>query len=212
MNKDPYSVLGISPGASDDEVKKAYKELVKKYHPDQYQGNPLSDVAEEKMAEINTAYDEIMTSRRSGGNSYNYGYSDGGYSSRGNDFSNIRMMIQQGNISNAEMILDGMPDNMRGAEWHFLKGSVCYSRGWLGEAASYFNTAARMEPGNAEYSAAANRMNQNSSGFMNGAQNVYGAPRYNTRSQNDQCCDGLSTLCCLDCCCEMMGGDLIPCC
>ena len=74
MNKDPYQVLGISPNASEDDIKRAYKELVKKYHPDQYQDNPLSDVAEEKMAEINTAYDEIMQMRRSGGNSYNYGY------------------------------------------------------------------------------------------------------------------------------------------
>ena len=64
ISKDPYKILGVSPTASDAEIKSAYKELVKKYHPDQYQDNPLADVAEEKMSEINAAYDQIMTSRR----------------------------------------------------------------------------------------------------------------------------------------------------
>ena len=66
ISKDPYKILGVSPTASDAEIKSAYKELVKKYHPDQYQDNPLADVAEEKMSEINAAYDQIMTSRRNG--------------------------------------------------------------------------------------------------------------------------------------------------
>lgn len=52
ISKDPYKILGVSPTASDAEIKSAYKELVKKYHPDQYQDNPLADVAEEKMSEI----------------------------------------------------------------------------------------------------------------------------------------------------------------
>ena len=59
ISKDPYKILGVSPTASDAEIKSAYKELVKKYHPDQYQDNPLADVAEEKMSEINAAYDAI---------------------------------------------------------------------------------------------------------------------------------------------------------
>ena len=57
--RDPYSVLGVSQNASDDEVKKAYRELARKYHPDNYQNNPLADLAEEKMKEINEAYDTI---------------------------------------------------------------------------------------------------------------------------------------------------------
>ena len=58
--KNPYSVLGISDKASVDEVKKAYRELAKKYHPDNYINNPLADLAEEKMKEINEAYDSII--------------------------------------------------------------------------------------------------------------------------------------------------------
>ena len=55
--KNPYEVLGIKEGASDEEIKKAYRELVKKYHPDKYVNNPLADLAAEKMKEINDAYE-----------------------------------------------------------------------------------------------------------------------------------------------------------
>ena len=62
---DPYKVLNVSPSASDEEVKKAYRDLARKYHPDNYHDNPLADLAQEKMKEINAAYDEIITARRS---------------------------------------------------------------------------------------------------------------------------------------------------
>ena len=74
---DPYKVLGVSKNASEEEIKAAYKALVKKYHPDQYQDNPLAEFAEEKMAEINSAYDAIIEERRSGRSSYSY--SDSAY-------------------------------------------------------------------------------------------------------------------------------------
>ena len=67
---DPYSVLGVSPNASDEEIKKAYRELARKYHPDNYQNNPLADLAEEKMKEINEAYETITKQRSGGGGSY----------------------------------------------------------------------------------------------------------------------------------------------
>ena len=69
---DPYKVLGISPGASDDEVKEAYRRLARKYHPDNYVNNPLSDLATEKMKEINEAYDEIQRQRKGGGSAGGY--------------------------------------------------------------------------------------------------------------------------------------------
>ena len=60
---DPYSVLGITPEATDEEVKQAYRTLARKYHPDNYQNNPLADLAEEKMKEINEAYEAITKMR-----------------------------------------------------------------------------------------------------------------------------------------------------
>ena len=87
MISDPYKVLGVSPDASDEEIQKAYRRLVKKYHPDV---NPGDESAEKKMREINAAYDQIRNIREgkaSGGQSYgggNGGYGDfGGYGGGG---------------------------------------------------------------------------------------------------------------------------------
>lgn len=66
MNKNPYDVLGVSPNASDDEIKRAYRDLTRKYHPDANVNNPLADLAEEKFKEVQEAYDTIMRERSSG--------------------------------------------------------------------------------------------------------------------------------------------------
>jgi len=64
MTKKYYNILGVSENASDEEIKKAYRELVKKYHPDRYAGSSVADIAGEKLKEINKAYDEIMAMRK----------------------------------------------------------------------------------------------------------------------------------------------------
>ena len=74
MSKNPYDVLGVPQNASDDEIKKAYRELTRKYHPDANVNNPLADLAEEKFKEVQEAYDEIMRQREQGGG-YSYGNS-----------------------------------------------------------------------------------------------------------------------------------------
>lgn len=200
--KDPYSVLGISPNATDEEVKNAYRAAARKYHPDNYANNPLSDLAEEKMQEINEAYDSIMNMRRSGKASG--GQKNGtGYSSS-NSFPDIRNMINQGRLEEAQMLLDGVPTQSRTAEWYFLNGSVLYKRGWFEGAYSSFATAARMEPNNTEYQEAFRRISHQSGNRYN---------PYTTQNNMGGCssCDVCSSLCLADCCCECMGGDLIPC-
>lgn len=85
MNKDPYQVLGVSPGASDDEIKAAYRKLAKQYHPDLNNGSPA---AEAKMKEINEAYTLLIKSKGQNGSAQSggqnrqqnpYGSSYGGY-------------------------------------------------------------------------------------------------------------------------------------
>ena len=79
---DPYKVLEISPEATDEEVKTAYREMARKYHPDNYANNPLSDLAQEKMQEINEAYDTIIRMRKQGGS----GQAGGGSAARSTRF------------------------------------------------------------------------------------------------------------------------------
>lgn len=198
--KDPYVVLGVQRSASEEEVKAAYKELVKKYHPDQYQDNPLQDVANEKMAEINEAYDEIINSIRNGEASSRYS------GSANFNSTEVRNLIQTGNITEADNILSRVDPAKRDAEWYFLKGSVCYKRGWFNEAYDNFSRAASINPNNPEYTAAMNQLGSQRNGQMNGMPNGY----YQNRNVDAAscCCD----LICLDSCCECMGGDLIPCC
>jgi len=85
--RDPYQVLGVPSTATDEEVKKAYRDLARKYHPDNYHDNPLADLAQERMKEINEAYEAVQSQRkaqRSGGYSASgagYGTGYGGYQS-----------------------------------------------------------------------------------------------------------------------------------
>lgn len=196
--KDPYQVLGIDRNATDDEVKDAYRQLARKYHPDNYGDNPLSDLAKEKMQEINEAYDTIIRERRSGNRQ-----GSGSTSSGRSHYEDIRNLIRTGRTADAETLLDGVPAPSRDAEWYFLKGSVLYKKGWLDDAYSHFSTATRMDPGNAEYRAAYNQLER---------QRQTGA--YRTPGTVSGCsgCDICQGLVCADCCCECMGGDLIRCC
>lgn len=198
--KDPYEVLGISPNATDDEVKDAYRQLARKYHPDNYGDNPLSDLAKEKMQEINEAYDTIIRERRSG--KKQRGGAQGAAS--GSHYADIRNLIRIGRTADAETLLDGVPAPSRDAEWYFLKGSVLYKKGWLDEAYNHFFTATRMDPGNMEYRTAYNQLER---------QRQTGAYRAGPMN-NAGCtgCDVCQGLICADCCCECMGGDLIRCC
>ncbi len=201
---DPYQVLGVSPNASDDEIKKAYRDLARKYHPDNYHDNPLADLAQEKMKEINEAYSAIQKERQGGGQANSYGYRAGRSSSAGGapGFAQVRSLINAGNIAQAESLLNGMRD--RPAEWYFLMGSCCYRKGWLDEARRHYQMAAAMDPGNAEYRQALNMM-------QNAGTSAYRPYTYQSGGGMDSC-SLCSTLCCLDGCCECMGGDLIPCC
>ena len=196
---DPYKVLGVSPNASDDEIKKAYRELAKKYHPDNYVNNPLKDLADEKMKEVNEAYDKIVNDRK---NSYGSSYSSGNTSST--SFSQVRQYIMNGSYLEAENILNTTPQGLRNAEWNYLKGCIAMKRQYYTQAYSYLQRACMMDPSNAEYKSVFNQLQK--------AQNVYGG--YNTTRTGGDCssCDLCTGLICADCCCECMGGDLIRCC
>ena len=191
--ENPYKVLGVREGASQEEIKAAYKELAKKYHPDKYVNNPLGDLAAEKMKEINEAYDFLM---KNGGGSTGAGNSA--------NYAAIRNHINSGNIGEAERMLNQI--NIRDAEWNYLMGTVMMRKGWYDSAYQYLLHATQMAPGNPEYRNAFNNISRPGNMYRNmGTNQGYGAGGMDT-------CDCCSNLICADCCCELMGGDLIPCC
>lgn len=214
--KNNYDILGVPYNATEEEVKNAYKDLVKKYHPDNYADSPLKEIANEKMQEINRAYDEIIKEKRNYSNenqdSHNQSYSDYNY---GSNYSNIRNLIKDNRIIEAEEILDSIPEQNRDAEWYFLKGSVFFTRGWLDEATNNFSMACRLNPTNPEYRAALNRINWQRNGNFGSPNNAGGNMGYrNAGAPVGTCCPcGMCQgLICADCCCECFGGDLISCC
>lgn len=209
---DPYKVLGVSPSASEDEIKKAYRELARKYHPDNYVNNPLADLAKEKMQEINEAYDMITKQRKNGGTSGGQSYGNpnygggfnggfyGGYQNYGSTYSGpnaaiynqVRNALNVGNISMAEELLSRVSDH--DAEWHFLRGNMCYRKGWFDEAMQEINTAVEMNPNHMEY-----RRTQQ----MMAANGQYGGYR---PMQSSDACDCCAQLMCLNCMCDCLGG------
>ncbi len=190
----PYEVLGVSQNATDDEIKHAYRELAKKYHPDNYSDNPLSDLAEEKMKEINAAYDAICEERRNGQTSTSYNRS-----AANSSFPEVRKYIMEGRLDDAAELLNGVAETGRNAEWYFLMGMVYSRRGWSDQAYNYFQRAHNMDPGNAEYNAMLNNMNSRRS---------YNNPGYNTTGVGNDCscCDICAAVYCTNCLCNCARG------
>ncbi|MBR6739552.1 MAG: J domain-containing protein [Clostridia bacterium] len=197
---DPYKVLGVSRNASDEEIRAAHRALAKKYHPDNYVNNPLADLAAEKMKEINAAYEQIQNERagrQTNSGSYGGDYNDNGSSSK---YAAVRNFIAYGDLDAAERLLNEQEDH--DAEWYFLKGSVCFRRGWMDAAEDNFARATEMDPSNREYAAAYDRMSHRRTVY-------HERGGYDNEMSFCTCCNNLI---CADCCCECMGGDLIPCC
>ena len=214
----PYKVLGVNEGASQEEIRSAYLKLVKKYHPDKYTDSDLKELANEKLVEVNEAY-EMLTKKTSHSSSYasrsgngTYDSYSGGYTGSGSsysgpnaqEFNRARAFINQNNLQAAKAVLDAI--STRNAEWYYLKGTIQHRRGWLESAMDSFEKAKNMEPDNPEYEAAFNQLKREAKGDFR---------RSNQQADNDGCCSPCnicSSLMCADCCCECMGGDLIRCC
>ena len=159
---DPYQILGVSPSATDEEIKAAYRKLAKQYHPDRNSG---SVEAERKMMQINDAYAQIVEMRKNGGAQsnygsygYQYGYGGSGQAQqRAPELDQVRQLLYMGQYQNAMALLEQI--NSQTAEWYYL---MARTRQGLGDdiaAINFARQAVNMEPGNMEYLSYAQELN-----------------------------------------------------
>ena len=208
--KDPYSILGVSKKASVEEVKAAYKALVRKYHPDNYpDDNPLKELANEKMQEVNQAYDEILRMREKAEKNKSGSQNYSSYDSQ-SVYADIRRTINARRFSDAESQLLAIPQAERTAEWHYLMSVVLMARGRVNDAMCELEIACNMDPTNLEYQRAKEMFNNSARGY---GSTYYGSAGTGpVRSTTSDACDCCANLICMDCLCECCGGDLISCC
>ena len=215
---DPYSILGVSRDASDEEIKKAYRKLSRKYHPDANINNPNKDQAEEKFKEIQQAYDQIMKEREYG-SSGNYGYGGntgyggfGGFGGYGGSQSNsgyqdeeaIRRQaasnyVQSGHYQEAMNVLSSLKE--RNAQWYYLSAVANMGLGNNVNAMNHIREAVRLEPDNMQYRMMLQRMEGGGSWYQE-QQNPFGGM---PTAGNDLCMKCLMANLACSCCCPGSG-------
>ena len=179
---DPYRILGLNPGASEDEVKKAYKSLAKKYHPDVTGNDPE---AARKMQEINSAYDAIINHKAYSSSSSSHSSSYSGFSSsygyensyrdgtESNEMKAAASYINARHFREALHVLSTVPYEKRNARWFYLSAVAKAYSGDTTGAYSDISVAIQKEPGNMQYQAFLDRLNGNRS-FYTQRQDAYG--------------------------------------
>lgn len=194
--RDPYEVLGVSRGASDDEIKAAYKRLARKYHPDLNNNSPE---ATEKMQEVNSAYDELMNKGKA--NSYydNFGRSQSSTGGGENlAFQAAINYIRYRRFTEAMNALGGIPEAERNGLWYYLVANAQYGLGYLTEAKLAARKACELEPGNVEYRMFRDRL-ESGFNFYTSENMSYSRPQFSIFTN---CCLSyfLLQLFCLCCC------------
>lgn len=192
MVKDPYQILGIKRGASKEQIKAAYRKLVSQYHPDKYRDNPLQDLAQEKLKEINEAYHQLM-----GGGTNDYQREETSARPSRDPLQQVRHFVNQQRIQEAEILLHQI--TKRNAEWFFLNGIIFSHKGFFQQAFVNIEKASKMDPQNREYQSVYQELKR-------AAQ----APRHTSYAPQQQgdcdCCTICSFLYCLNCFCDCVGG------
>lgn len=147
MIDDPYKVLGVSPDASDEEIKRAYRRLAKKYHPDL---NPGDEEAARQMQRINAAYEQIKNPEQTQSADPFGGYRQANTADSGDQYQRAAMQyIQYRRYQEAVTVLNN--STQRNAQWYYLSALANNGLGNQVTAVEHIRRAVSMEPDNLEY-------------------------------------------------------------
>lgn len=207
MSKNPFVILGVDENTvTQNELEEAYKLQRAKYADDRFLEGEAGEIASRKISEIDEAYQDALEKLKTRAT----------VSDNGVRYTEIEAEIRAKNYNEAQSILDSI--TVRDAEWHFLQSVIYYKKGWISESKLQLERAVALDPNNPKYKTELDKMNgtgtqqnqqytRHSYGYGQNPNRSYSYDRPQTNT-----CDCCSTLCALDCCCECMGGDLIPCC
>ena len=206
MNGDPYKILGVSPDASDEEIKQAYRRLAKKYHPDL---NPGDKAAAEKMQEVNAAYEQIKNPEKATSSGYSgggYQYDPfggfGGYQRRSYTQQEGMDQYQQaayqyvrmGRYQEALNILSN--SSLRNASWYYISALANDALGNQVTALEHIRKAVSMEPDNATYLYTLERIQNGGATYRQQAGNFRGFEMRSTPCTNLLLCWFVNMFCC----------------
>jgi len=210
MIQDPYDVLGVPRNAGMDEIKKAYRKLSRKYHPDANINNPHKAEAEEKFKQVQEAYDQIVREREGGaaGGSYGGGFS-GGYASGMEDpeMQAAVNFINSQHFQEAMNVLNQIPN--RTANWYFLHAVANAGLGNNVAARSDAETACQMEPENERFRQLYSQLSGMGSWYQDAGRG-YG---YDNCGEENTAARACSSICGALLCCSLCGSGTgcIPC-
>ena len=201
---DPYSVLGVSRDASMDEIKKAYRKLSRKYHPDANINNPNKEEAEEKFKQVQQAYDQIVREREQGASQSSWsGGFGGGYQTQ-DDQRSMEMRaaanyINAAHYQEALNVLNRMTE--RNGEWYYYHAIASAGAGNTANAMEDARRAVEMEPNNMQYQQLYQQLQSGGQWYQNMG-NGYGYERPGN-GLGSCCCQCLClNMLCPGCCCD----------
>ncbi len=196
-----YKILNITQDATEEEIENAYNTLKEKYSKERFYEGEIGNEAARKLTKLETAYQEIMASRKVKDSNGEKKY----------DFSEVEDLIKKGDISSAQTMLDDIYD--RNAEWHYLQSVIFYKKNWINESKKQLEIAVNMEPHNVKYSENYAKLKQkiefNDRQFRSGNANYSQAENndYSNRqmggSDMNNCLSFCATWCCVDMLCSI---------
>lgn len=212
MNKKNLEILGLSEGATEEDIKSAYETLKAKYLEERFMDGEAGNNAAKMLTKIEVAYSELIGEMNESTASF----------SGGDLYEQVEGYLRDGNIQEAQRVLDSF--NERGGQWHYLQSVVFYRKNWMNESKKQLEIAIQLEPENQKYKEAYKKLNdkinydaaggERQNANPNGCNSAYQGQQMNGARDDNQmggnfcasCLDCCYTYMCISCLCDGCSG------